>query len=122
MTKFLVVDDSEFMRLTIKNRLKKIEDNDVEEVEEAKNAKEAFEKYKEFKPDIVTMDILMPIENGLDAVKKIVDFDPEARIIMISAVGQENIVEEAMKIGAKGYVVKPIKQENLEKAVKKVKK
>jgi two-component system chemotaxis response regulator CheY len=118
MPKILVVDDSKFMRLILRNILGKDAKHNV--VGEAENGADAFTKYKELSPDIVTMDIIMPVETGLCAVKKMVEFDKNARIIMVSAMGQEKIVEEAMQLGAKGFVVKPVKPEILLEMIDKV--
>jgi two-component system chemotaxis response regulator CheY len=98
------------MRLTLKNILEK---NGMEVVGEAENDVESVEKYKELKPDFVTMDIIMPVESGLKAVKNICEFDPNAKVIIVSAMGQESIVQESMKLGAKGFIVKPIRENKL---------
>lgn len=118
MAKVLIVDDSKFMRLILKNILVKGNKHSV--VGEAENGVDALNKYKELKPDVVTMDIIMPIETGLTAVKKMIEYDKGARIIMVSAMGQENIVEEALQLGAKGFVVKPVKPEILMEMIEKV--
>jgi len=120
MAKILVVDDSKFMRLTLKNFLEKNTAAGHQVVGEAENATQAVEKYKELKPDLVTMDIIMPVESGLDALKKIMAFDTQATVIMVSAMGQEKIVEESMAIGAKAFVTKPIKPEELATTVNSV--
>jgi two-component system chemotaxis response regulator CheY len=119
MAKVLVVDDSKFMRLILKNILLKGNVHTV--VGEAENGVDALNKYKELKPDVVTMDIIMPIETGLTAVKKMIEYDKSAKIIMVSAMGQEKIVDEAMQLGAKGFVVKPVKPEILLEMIDKVK-
>jgi len=111
----LVVDDSKFMRLAIKSMLEKDQKHQV--VDEAETDVSAVEKYKSAKPDFVTMDIIMPIESGLRAVKEIIQFDPNAKILMVSAMGQEKIVEETVQLGAKGFVVKPIKVDELLKKI-----
>jgi two-component system chemotaxis response regulator CheY len=116
MSRVLVVDDSKFMRMALKNILNKA---GMEVVGEAEKDIEAVEKYKELKPDLVTMDVIMPTESGLNAVRDICNYDPGARIIMVSAMGQESIIEEAMSLGAKGFVVKPVKSEELAKAISK---
>ena len=111
--KVLIVDDALFMRNYIKGILEK---NNFEVCAEAANAPEAVEKYKELKPDLVTMDIIMPrIEelDGVSAVKQIVQFDPDARVIVISAIGDEPLVTQAIESGAKGFLVKPFKPERL---------
>jgi len=116
--KVMIVDDSRFMRLTLRNMLE--HEGKYEVIGEADNDVSAVAKYKELKPDVVTMDIIMPIESGLRAVKEIVEFDPNAKIIMVSAMGQEKIVEEAINLGAKGFVVKPIVPQKLFEAIDKV--
>ena len=93
MAKVLVVDDSKFMRLTLKNFLEKNSENSHTVIGEAENVSQAVERYTELKPDLVTMDIIMPEESGLEAVKKILAIDPSAQIIMVSAMGQEKIVD-----------------------------
>jgi two-component system chemotaxis response regulator CheY len=118
MAKVLIVDDSKFMRLILKNILAKDGKHSV--VGEAENGVDAFNKYKELLPQIVTMDIIMPIETGLTAVRKMVEFDKDVKIIMVSAMGQEKIVEEAMQLGAKGFVIKPVKPEVLLEMIDKV--
>ncbi|OGS20476.1 MAG: hypothetical protein A3J83_03505 [Elusimicrobia bacterium RIFOXYA2_FULL_40_6] len=115
MHKVLVVDDSRFMRLTLKNMLEK--NGKYEVVGEAEDDISALEKYKDLKPDVVTMDVIMPTESGLTAVKEIIKFDPNARIVMVSAMGQEKIIEEAISFGARGFVTKPVKPEDLLKAI-----
>lgn len=117
MAKILVVDDSAFMRLTLKHLFTQC---GHEVIGEAEDATSAVTKYKELKPDLVTMDIIMPIESGLDAVRKIVQFDSNAKIIMVSAMGQEKISEEARTCGAKGFIVKPVQKAKLEEMLKKV--
>lgn len=120
MARILIVDDSKFMRLTLKNFLEKNFGGIHQVVGEAGSAAEAVQKFDELNPDLVTMDIIMPEESGLDAVKKIVVKHPQARIIMVSAMGQEKIVEEAIALGAKSFVTKPVKPEELFKTVEKV--
>lgn len=108
MKKVLVVDDAAFMRVSIKNMLSK---NGFEVVGEAENGKIAIQKYQELSPDIVTMDITMPEMDGLASIKKILAINPSANIIMISAMGQESMVREAVLSGAKGFIVKPFKED-----------
>ncbi len=117
MAKVLVVDDAAFMRISIKNYLTK---NGFEVVGEAENGLVAIEKYKDLKPDIVTMDITMPEMSGLDAMKTIVGMDPTAKVLMVSAMGQEAIVRDAVLSGAKGFIVKPFKEEGLVNALRKL--
>ncbi len=117
MAKVLIVDDAAFMRILIKNTLTK---NDHEVVGEAENGVIAVEKYKELCPDVVTMDITMPEMSGLEALKAIMAYDPSAQIIMVSAMGQEAMVREAVLSGARGFIVKPFKEEGLLSALKKI--
>lgn len=118
MARILVVDDSKFMRLILKNYLEK--DNAHQVVGEAEDGHAAIARYSELRPDLVTMDIIMPVESGLNAVQKIIEIDANAKIIMVSAMGQEKIVEDALKFGAKSFVTKPLKPEELLESVKKV--
>ncbi|OGS03764.1 MAG: hypothetical protein A2339_07780 [Elusimicrobia bacterium RIFOXYB12_FULL_50_12] len=120
MSRILVVDDSKFMRLILKNYFEKDSSARHEVVGEAEDGASAVAKYKELKPDLVTMDIIMPTESGLAAVRDIVLFDSNAKIIMVSAMGQEKVVEEALALGAKGFVTKPVKAEELLLKVKQV--
>ena len=113
----LVVDDAAFMRLAIKNVLEK---SGFKVVADAKNGREAIEKYIENRPDIVTMDITMPDMTGIDALKKIIEFDPKAKVVMISAMGQERMVKEAIISGAKNFIVKPYKEEHITQTLLKV--
>lgn len=104
----LVVDDAAFMRMSIKNMITK---HGFEVVGEAGNGNEAVAKYQELKPDIVTMDITMPEKTGLEALKEIIGIDPNATVIMVSALGQEAMMKDAITSGAKGFIVKPFKED-----------
>ena len=106
MAKVMVVDDSQFMRLTIQTMLVA---GHHEVVAQAENGPQAVEQYKKYRPEVVTMDIIMPVASGLEAVSQIIKFDPAARILMVSAMGQEKIVQDAMRLGAKGFLGKPVK-------------
>jgi len=117
MAKVLIVDDAAFMRISIKNMLTK---NGYDIVGEAENGAIGVEMYKDLQPDIVTMDITMPEMSGLDALKEITKFDPQAKIVMVSAMGQEAMVREAIVSGAKGFIVKPFKEEGIIAAMKKL--
>ena len=110
MKKVLVVDDAVFMRISLK---KFLNDNGFEVIGEAENGLEAIEKYKELKPDIVTMDITMPLLTGIEALKIIKEYDSNANVVMITAMGQENMVKKAILLGAKSFIVKPFKEEQL---------
>lgn len=116
MKKVLIVDDAAFMRISIKKMLEK---NGYEIVGEAENGAIAVEKYFELQPDIVTMDITMREMSGLDALKMIREKDQNANIIMVSAMGQEGMVKDAVLSGAKGFIVKPFKEETILQALEK---
>ena len=116
MTKVLVVDDAAFMRMMIKDILIK---HGYEVVGEATNGAEAMVRYKELAPDLVTMDITMPEMDGITAVREIKKLDPNARIIMCSAMGQQAMVLEAIQAGARDFVVKPFQADRVIDAVKK---
>lgn len=115
--KILIVDDAAFMRMMLKNILTQ---NGYEIVGEASNGLEAVNLYRELKPDLVTMDITMPEMDGINAVREIKKIDPEAKIIMCSAMGQQAMVIESIQAGAKDFVVKPFQPERVLEAVKKV--
>ena len=117
MRKVLIVDDAAFMRMAIRNILVK---HDFEVVDEAENGRSGLQKYKELKPDIVTMDITMPEMTGLEALKEIIAFDPEAKIVMVSAMGQEHMVMEAILNGAKSFIVKPFKEDHVIQTLNKL--
>jgi Response regulator containing CheY-like receiver domain and AraC-type DNA-binding domain len=117
MARIMIVDDAAFMRITIKNMLQKSEH---EVVGEAENGRVAVEKYKELHPDVVTMDITMPEMDGLAALKEIRKVDPNAKIIMVSAMGQEAMVRDAVLNGAKGFIVKPFKEDGILAAISKL--
>ncbi|MDD2457535.1 MAG: response regulator [Eubacteriales bacterium] len=116
MKKVLIVDDAAFMRLTIRNMLEK---NGYEVVGEAENGQVAITKYHALNPDIVTMDITMPEVDGLAALKAIRQINPQAQIIMMSAMGQQAMVKEAVVAGARGFIVKPFKEETVLQALSK---
>jgi len=112
----LIVDDAAFMRMMIKDILEK---NGYEVVAEAENGNVAVEKYKEFTPDLVTMDITMPEKDGVTALKEIKALDPNATIIMCSAMGQQAMVIDAIQAGAKDFIVKPFQADRVIEAVSK---
>jgi two-component system chemotaxis response regulator CheY len=113
----LVCDDAIFMRTMIRDIL---EQAGFEVVGEAETGRQAVEKYRQFKPDLVTMDIVMPDMGGIDAVREICKTDPEARILMCSAMGQQALVVEAIQAGAKDFVVKPFQPSRVLEAVQRV--
>src|SRR6185503_18148890 len=104
----LVVDDAIFMRNMIKDIFAT---GGFDVVGEAANGLEAVEKYRELKPDIITMDIVMPFKSGIEATREIVAVDPEAIVVMCSALGQESLVMEAIEAGATDFIVKPFKED-----------
>lgn len=113
----LIVDDAAFMRMMIKDIVTR---NGYEVVGEAQNGIEALELYVQLKPDLVTMDITMPEKDGISAVKDIMAADSTARIIMCSAMGQQALVMDAIKAGARDFLVKPFKAERVLQAIEKV--
>ena len=117
MKTVLIVDDAAFMRVSIKNMLSK---HGYEVIGEAENGKVAIQKYQELLPDIVTMDITMPEMDGLASLKKILAINPSANVIMVSAMGQESMVREAVLSGAKGFIVKPFKEDIIVSALSNI--
>lgn len=117
MINILIVDDAAFMRMMIKDILEK---NGFNVIGEASNGLEAVELYKKEKPDIVTMDITMPKVDGIEAVKLIKEYDNEAKIIMCSAMGQQAMVMDAIRAGAKDFIVKPFQADRVIEAINKV--
>lgn len=116
MARVLIVDDAAFMRMMIKDILEK---NGFEVIGEASNGLKAVEIYKKEKPDVVTMDITMPDMDGIEAVKQIKAFDPAARVIMCSAMGQQTTVMDAIRAGAKDFIVKPFQADRVLEAIRK---
>ena len=112
----LIVDDAAFMRMMIRDVLTK---NGFEIVGEAENGQRAIEKYKDLSPELVIMDITMPEVDGIQAVREIKKFNPSAKIIMCSAMGQQAMVIEAIQAGAKDFIVKPFQADRVVEAVKK---
>lgn len=115
-TKVLIADDSAFIRMLLREVL---EGNGFEVVGDASNGVDAIKKFKELIPDIITMDITMPVMDGIHAVQEILAIDSNAKIIMISAMGQQAMVVDAMKVGAKDFIVKPFEKERVIKTLKK---
>jgi two-component system chemotaxis response regulator CheY len=113
----LICDDAAFMRMMIKDILTK---NGYNIVGEAENGAKAVEKYAELKPDLVLMDITMPEMDGIEALKKIKASDPNASVIMCSAMGQQAMVIESIQSGAKDFIVKPFQADRVLEAVQKV--
>ena len=112
----LICDDAAFMRMMIKDILTK---NGYNIAGEAENGAKAVEKYNETKPDLVLMDITMPEMDGIQALKKIKETDPNATVIMCSAMGQQAMVIEAIQAGARDFIVKPFQADRVLEAVRK---
>lgn len=117
LKRVLIVDDASFMRIALKAILERY---GFQVVGEAENGYEAIKKYKELQPDIVTMDITMPEMDGVQALKEIRSFDPNSKVVMISALGQESYVRKAVMLGAKGFIVKPYKEEYVVQTLNKL--
>ena len=116
MLRVLIVDDAAFMRMIVRDIFK---ENGFEIAGEAGNGREAVELYAELKPDLVTMDITMPEMDGIEAVKAITESDPDAKIIMVSAMGQQTLIVEALDAGARDFIVKPFQPAKVIEVVKK---
>jgi two-component system chemotaxis response regulator CheY len=113
----LVCDDAIFMRTMIADILGQA---GYDVVGEAESGAQAVQRYRELKPDLVTMDIVMPDMGGIEAVREIVRQDPDARILMCSAMGQQALVVEAIQAGAKDFIVKPFQPSRVLEAVQRV--
>ncbi len=113
----LICDDAVFMRSLLREIL---EQAGYEVVGEATTGTEAVDRYKELRPDIVTLEVVMPDIGGIDAVREIVKSDPDARILMCSALGQQALISEATEAGAREFVVKPFQPSRVLEAVQRV--
>jgi len=113
----LIVDDAVFMRNVIKDIFTAA---GFQVIAEASNGIEAVERYQELKPDLITMDIVMPFRSGIEATREIIKQDPNAVVLMCSALGQESLVMEAIEAGAMDFVVKPFRAEDVLAVVNKV--
>ncbi len=116
MARILVADDASFMREMIREI---VEADGHEVVGEASDGEEAFTEFKRVKPELVTMDIVMPRCSGIDSTKKIIELDAGACVVMCSALGQESLVAEALEAGARDFVVKPFKPDDVLATIKK---
>ncbi|WP_054958678.1 response regulator [Paenibacillus dakarensis] len=114
--RILIVDDAAFMRMMIRDILTK---NGFEVVGEAQDGAQAIEKFKEVRPDLITMDITMPEMDGIAALKEIKKVDPNAKVIMCSAMGQQAMVIDAIQAGAKDFIVKPFQSDRVIEAINK---
>ena len=117
MRSVLVVDDSAVMRMILKNILT---GNQYEIAGEARNGKDGVKKYKELMPDIVTMDVTMDEMNGIEALSRIIGFDPDANVVMVSSMGQEVIVRDAIMLGARSFILKPFEERQVVDALYKI--
>lgn len=117
MKTVLIVDDAMFMRHSLRQILEK---NNYKVIGEAENGIKALMQYKELRPDIVTMDITMPEMSGIEALQLIKKIDPQAKIVMISAMGQESMVRDSIVAGAQGFLVKPFKEEDVLKSLNRL--
>jgi len=115
LPKILLVDDAAFMRM----RCAKLLTENGYEVGEAENGQEAIQKYNTYRPDLVLMDITMPVMDGITATREIKALDANAKVVMVSALGQQTMVIEAIKAGAKDFVVKPFEPDKILTTVKK---
>jgi two-component system chemotaxis response regulator CheY len=112
----LVVDDVEFVRKTLIDILRAAH---FQVVGEAGDGEQAIELFKKLKPDVVTMDVVMPKMSGIDATRRILKLDKDARVVIVSAMGQESLVMEAINVGARDYILKPFSAEEVVKTVER---
>ncbi len=117
-TTFVITDDAIFMRTLLRKIIEQAEEYEV--VGEASNGREAIEAARKYKPDILTLDITMPEMDGIQAIPEILRLSPNTRIIMVSAMGQQSMVIEAIKQGAKDFVVKPFEKSRVFQSVRNV--
>lgn len=115
--KVLIVDDALFMRTMLRDIF---DESGWHIVAESESGEQAIEDYNRFKPDIVTMDVVMPEMSGIDALQKILTNDPDARIVVCSALGQKHLIIDAIQAGAKDFIVKPFKKEQVLEVVERV--
>lgn len=113
----LIADDLKFIKLVLRELVEKA---GFRVVGEASNGQEAVELYQNERPDVVLMDITMPKMDGLAALKQILQFDPGAKVIMCSALGQQSLIVQALQLGAKDFIVKPFREERVVAAIKKI--
>jgi two-component system chemotaxis response regulator CheY len=112
--KILVIDDLPFMRKVIREIL---EGTRLFRIEEASHGLEGLHRYREVKPDLVLLDIVMPVLDGISTLERLIKMDPRARVVMCSALGQEELIVHAIRLGAKDFVVKPFHPHRLVTAV-----
>ena len=114
--KVFVVDDSKFMRMMLGEVITSMGC----EVIEVDGGRRAVTMYEHYKPDLVTLDILMPEQDGIETLKQIFDFDPQAKVVMVTALGMEDYIKQAMELGACGFIIKPFSDEQVETVVSQV--
>ena len=117
MAKILIVDDSRTSRKMLRNIL---ESNGHEIIDEAVNGKEGVQKFQALKPDVVTLDITMPVVDGVEALKMIKALDPESKVVMVTAAGQKNKMIECIKAGANEFLTKPFEQQEIVDVINKM--
>ncbi|WP_420841509.1 response regulator [Desulfosporosinus fructosivorans] len=110
----LVVDDSIFMRKVVRSVLER---GGHQVIGEASNGQDAISQYRDLKPELVIMDITMPVLGGMESLKEILRYAPDAKVLMCSAMGQESMIEECIRYGAKGFIIKPFKADLLLKEI-----
>lgn len=115
--KILIVDDSAFIRMALRDILT---ESGYEVIGEAENGWQAIEKFKELLPDLVTMDVLMADETGLEALKEIMKLDRNAKVLMVTAMGKQAMVVEALQAGAKGFLIKPFESHAVVAEIKRI--
>ena len=118
MTRVLIVDDAMFMRAMIKDIL--LNTGEFEIVGEAQDGEEAIRLHEQFHPDLITMDIVMPNMDGIEATRRIIAGDPTVKIVMCSALGQEPLIVESLAAGAKDFIVKPFSADKVTKVISSV--
>jgi two-component system, chemotaxis family, chemotaxis protein CheY len=106
----LIVDDAMFMRAMLREIVVK---GGYEVIGEASNGMDALQQYRLLQPDLVTMDIVMPLRSGIEALQDIIAEDPQARVVMCTALGQESLLAEATAAGASGYILKPFREQDV---------
>ena len=117
MAKILIVDDSRTSRKMLRNIL---ESNGHEIIDEAVNGQEGVQKFQALKPDVVTLDITMPVVDGVEALKMIKALDPESKVVMVTAAGQKNKMIECIKAGANEFLTKPFEQHEIVDVINKM--
>ncbi|MEX0967535.1 MAG: response regulator [Bacteroidia bacterium] len=115
--RILVVDDSFYMRTILKNILL---DAGYDVIGEAANAESALEYIREYSPDVVTLDVILPDNTGLEVLREIRKSNTSLKVVMVSAVGQESVVDEALALGALAYIIKPFSEEKVQSIMKNV--